>query len=592
MTGAHPSRPSERPGRPGNGSVYFVYNTLGIEVKPGKPYTHSSKNGSGRLRISQATLAIGTATLKSLVQCNVGDKRPVLLCALLPNKTESLQLDLEFDEAEDVIFSVVGPRGVYLTGYYVGHNRHSHMQDESESFGEDIANSETHESNHTDEDEYEDSFINDDEPEPLTPSPVSSNREEGEERDFSKKRNGDGRHKRLKKKYQSIESDDEISVPDIDAEDDFRISSICRNNQSQDLGEKMNKETLSEVDIFTTDNRDKCKSDAVISQVIDSKDKADACFVDEKTEGKEDQINPSMLSLTEVVPERKSKRNKKKKESSKEEKDTDLLPAKDDQKPTVTGELLTSAEVDSEKNSTPKKKRKVRNDVNVDGSDDNLLEGNKLDDDQQTGDKYDKISTLSKLLDAFLMLANGNQSDEKKIKKKRRKVSKTQELDENTNINAEKENNKQSSTEPESCNRKTLSNGLVIEDLVTGNSKGKVAAAGRKVKVQYIVKLKDSDHVISSNGNTPHKFRLGIVIIQYHYVYNYFPVCTYKYITLFYSGDKEVIEGLNVGLEGMRVGDRRLLTIPPSMSLGYKGDGENVPPNSWLVYDVEITSIH
>lgn len=59
-------------------------------------------------------------------------------------------------------------------------------------------------------------------------------------------------------------------------------------------------------------------------------------------------------------------------------------------------------------------------------------------------------------------------------------MSKTQELDGSTNINVEKENNKQSSTEPDSC-KKTLSNGLVIEDLVTGNSNGKVAAAGRKV---------------------------------------------------------------------------------------------------------------
>ncbi|KAI3827298.1 hypothetical protein L1987_01371 [Smallanthus sonchifolius] len=52
-------------------------------------------------------------------------------CALFPNKTESLQIDLEFDEAEYVIFSVIGPRGVYLTGYYVGHNQHSNMQDDS-----------------------------------------------------------------------------------------------------------------------------------------------------------------------------------------------------------------------------------------------------------------------------------------------------------------------------------------------------------------------------------------------------------------------------------------------------------------------------
>ncbi|KAI7738115.1 hypothetical protein M8C21_014524 [Ambrosia artemisiifolia] len=517
----------------------------GIEVKPGKPYTHSSKNGtSGRLRISQATLAIGTATLKSLVQCNVGDKRPVLLCALLPNKTESLQLDLEFDEAEDVMFSVIGPRGVYLTGYYVGHNRHSNMQDDSESFGEDIANSDTNESNRcSDEDEYEDSFINDDEPEPLTPSPVSSNRDDDEDGDVMKSRNGNGRLKRLKKRYQSIESDDEMSVPGSNDEDDQLISSICKKNKSKALGEQINKETLAEVEKKTKSNDGKYKSDAASSKVLDSKNKVDVHSVDEKIEGEGDQLNSSKPSLAEVSPERKSKRNKKKQESSKKEKATDVLAAKDDQKPNDMGEVLASAEVDSEKKSKSKKKRKGRSEVNDDGTDNNLLAGNKQDGDQHAADKSSVVDSNG--------LANGNQSDEKKAKKKRKKMSKTQEIDENTGIDVEKENNKQSPKEPESCNRKTLSSGLVIEDLVTGNSKGKVAAAGRKVKVQYVVKLKDNGQVINSNGDTPHKFRLG-----------------------------------------MRVGDKRRLTIPPSMSLGYKGDGENVPPNSWLVYDVEMTSIH
>ncbi|KAK1424984.1 hypothetical protein QVD17_20326 [Tagetes erecta] len=517
----------------------------GIQVKPGKPYTHSSKTGSGRLRISQATLAIGTATLKSLVQCNVGDKHPVLLCALLPNATESLQLDLEFDEVEDVVFSVIGPRGVYLTGYYVGHNRHLNMQDESESYGEDIANSETNESNHSsDEDEYEDSFINDDEPEPLTPSPVSSNQDdEEEEGGFVKSGNGNGRPKRLKKRYQSIESDDEMSVPEDD--DDFLLSSICKNNKSQATGENINKEAVVEVKKKQKSNHDKYKSDAVNSQARDSEDKADVRFVDEKTE-----------EVAEAMPERKSKRNKKKQDSSKEEKVADVMAAKDDQKPNDTGEVLTSADVGPEKNSKPKKKRKGRGEVNIDGTDNNLDAGNELDD-QNAINKSSGVDSDQ--------LVNGNQSDEKKVKKKKRKVTKTQEIDGSTNIDVEKENNKQSSTEPDSCNKKTLSNGLVIEDLVTGNSQGKVAAAGRKVKVQYVIKLKENGQVVNSNGSTLHKFRLG---------------------------DKDVIEGLNVGLEGMRVGDKRRLTIPPSMSLGYKGDGENVPPNSWLVFDVDMTSIH
>ncbi|KAI3741468.1 hypothetical protein L1987_59142 [Smallanthus sonchifolius] len=56
------------------------------------------------------------------------------------------------------------------------------------------------------------------------------------------------------------------------------------------------------------------------------------------------------------------------------------------------------------------------------------------------------------------------------------------------------------------------------------------------------------------------------------------------------SSSHSCLEGVTVCC--MRVGDRRTLSIPPSMSLGYKRDGENVPPNSWLVYDVEMTSIH
>ncbi|GER49283.1 peptidyl-prolyl cis-trans isomerase [Striga asiatica] len=91
----------------------------GVEVKPGKPITHYCEKARGRLRISQATLAIGDATVRSTVQCNVGRRSPVLLCVLMPEKTESCHLELEFEEDDDVVFSVIGPRSVYLSGYYV-----------------------------------------------------------------------------------------------------------------------------------------------------------------------------------------------------------------------------------------------------------------------------------------------------------------------------------------------------------------------------------------------------------------------------------------------------------------------------------------
>ncbi|PPD89157.1 hypothetical protein GOBAR_DD13914 [Gossypium barbadense] len=85
----------------------------GTEVKPGKPFTHAPLNG--RLHLSQATLGMGDGIKKSIVQCNVGNKMPVFLCSLFPDKAECCQLNLEFEESDEVVFSVIGPRTVHLT---------------------------------------------------------------------------------------------------------------------------------------------------------------------------------------------------------------------------------------------------------------------------------------------------------------------------------------------------------------------------------------------------------------------------------------------------------------------------------------------
>lgn len=99
-----------------------------------------------------------------------------------------------------------------------------------------------------------------------------------------KNTNGNGRPKRLKKRYQSVESDDEMSVPEDDDGDDCLISSICKNNKAQETGGNINEENVAEVEKKPKNNHDKYKSDAVNSQVVESEDKADVHFVDEKTE--------------------------------------------------------------------------------------------------------------------------------------------------------------------------------------------------------------------------------------------------------------------------------------------------------------------
>jgi len=68
----------------------------------------------------QATLGNGKTDSKCTVQCNVGNTTPILLCNLISNVLETCHLELEFEEVEEVIFSVLGQRSVHLSGYYIG----------------------------------------------------------------------------------------------------------------------------------------------------------------------------------------------------------------------------------------------------------------------------------------------------------------------------------------------------------------------------------------------------------------------------------------------------------------------------------------
>ncbi|GFP90651.1 peptidyl-prolyl cis-trans isomerase fkbp43 [Phtheirospermum japonicum] len=107
---------------------------------------------------------------------NVGKRSLVLLCALLPNKTESCHLDLEFEEPDDVVFSVIGPRSVYLICYYIQKIRQSNTPSDTESYGMDMENTYTEGSSYGGDDEnYDDSFINDDAELQFSPrSPVNN----------------------------------------------------------------------------------------------------------------------------------------------------------------------------------------------------------------------------------------------------------------------------------------------------------------------------------------------------------------------------------------------------------------------------------
>jgi len=105
---------------------------------------------------------------------------------------------------------------------------------------------------------------------------------------------------------------------------------------------------------------------------------------------------------------------------------------------------------------------------------------------------------------------------------------------------------------------------LKVEDLVVGT--GATAKAGDQVSVHYTGWLTDGTKFDSSlDRNEPFVFTLG---------------------------QQQVIEGWDKGVEGMKVGGKRKLTIPPGMAYGDQGAGDVIPPNAVLVFEVELLAVN
>lgn len=59
----------------------------------------------------------------------------------------------------------------------------------------------------------------------------------------------------------------------------------------------------------------------------------------------------------------------------------------------------------------------------------------------------------------------------------------------------------------------------------------------------------------------------------------------------FVVGTGTVIKGWDQGVLGMKVGEKRRLTIPPDLGYGDTGAGDVIPPGAALIFDVELTAI-
>ena len=109
----------------------------------------------------------------------------------------------------------------------------------------------------------------------------------------------------------------------------------------------------------------------------------------------------------------------------------------------------------------------------------------------------------------------------------------------------------------------TTDSGLQYVDLERGE--GEAPVLGDTVVVHYTGWLEDGTKFDSSvDRGQPFDFEIGM---------------------------GRVIRGWDEGVATMRVGGKRKLTIPPELAYGEAGIGEVIPPNSTLIFEVELLDI-
>ena len=105
---------------------------------------------------------------------------------------------------------------------------------------------------------------------------------------------------------------------------------------------------------------------------------------------------------------------------------------------------------------------------------------------------------------------------------------------------------------------------LVITDLIEGT--GPAAEAGQTVQVHYVGVTHSSGEEFDSSYDRGQPLAFGL-------------------------GRSQVIAGWDQGIQGMKVGGRRQLVIPPHLAYGPRGAGGVIGPNETLIFVCDLVAV-